>query len=113
MLRILSNGLVGLAAAAIVAGLGASQLAAGGPGATSMPAASGLVLVADGEACWYAVFQCAKKKSGIPGTGYVIHTNDFPGFRSGWWCKVLGPYGEKWEAQDAATQWGGYAKSGC
>lgn len=65
------------------------------------------------QACgWYAVFQCAKNPN-LGGPGYVIVTNNFPNFRPGWYCKVLGPFGSQGEAAQMARRYGGYAKSGC
>lgn len=65
------------------------------------------------QACgWYAIFQCGKNAN-LGGPGYVIVTNDFPNFRPGWYCKVLGPYGTQGEAAYVARQGGGYAKSAC
>lgn len=65
------------------------------------------------QACgWYAIFQCGKNPN-LGGPGYVIVTNDFPNFRPGWYCKVLGPFGTQWEAANTARQGGGYAKSAC
>ena len=62
---------------------------------------------------WYAIFQCARQSYGLRGPGYVIHTNDYPNFRPGFWCKVTGPYDQSWRAQQDASRWGGYIKRGC
>jgi hypothetical protein len=65
------------------------------------------------QACgWYAIFQCAKS-SRVGGPGRLIWTSDYPNFRPGWWCRVMGPYGSRGEAVDAADEYGGYAKRAC
>jgi hypothetical protein len=65
------------------------------------------------QACgWYAIFQCARN-SGVGGPGRTIWTSDFPNFRPGWFCRVMGPFGTQGEAARTARTFGGYAKSAC
>ncbi len=123
MKRISWMGFSYLAAAALATGLGTGVLGAttgsvpadGTSVGSSAPAApaDGSFKVAAEFCDWYAIFECAKRRSGIGGPGYVIHTNDYPNFRKGWYCKVLGPYDSSGEASAVANQYGGYAKRGC
>jgi hypothetical protein len=65
------------------------------------------------QACgWYAVFECDHSRS-LGGPGYVIWTSNYPNFRPGWYCKVMGPFDSQGEASGAARRNGGYAKSAC
>lgn len=64
-----------------------------------------------GSCGWYAVFECSK--SGNPGgPGHTIFTSEYPNFRPGWYCKVMGP-SSKAVANSNANKYGGYAKSAC
>lgn len=65
------------------------------------------------QACgWYAIFQCAKNP-GVGGPGRLIYTSDYPNFRPGWYCRVMGPFGDRGRAVRRARRFGGYAKSAC
>jgi hypothetical protein len=64
------------------------------------------------ECGWYAIFQCAKSRR-VGGPGRVIWTSDFPNFRPGWFCRVMGPFSSRVQAVDRAEEFGGYAKSAC
>jgi len=83
------------------------------------------------QACGhYVILGCFKRRSratrrlndlGGPGVGgwagaRVVHTNDFPNFRNGWFCVADGPYGSRSEAMSIAWKEAvrdAYVKSGC
>lgn len=81
----------------------------GGQGRAVKPAGSYDLAQACG---WYAIFQCAKSRR-VGGPGRVIRTSDYPNFRAGWYCRVMGPFGSRGQAVDRADEFGGYAKSAC
>jgi hypothetical protein len=60
---------------------------------------------------WYAIFGCGHNPN-APGPGRVIWTNDYPNFRPGFYCNVIGPSSYD-RAVDNANRYGGYAKSAC
>ena len=77
------------------------------------------------QACWYAILACsntsgeARAWSNRHGVGRVINTSsdEFPNFRAGYYCVVIGPMGAG-QAQATARSYRGisptsYAKSGC
>jgi len=60
---------------------------------------------------WYAIFGCGHNPD-APGPGRVIWTDDYPNFRPGFYCNVIGPSSYD-RAVDNANRYGGYAKSAC
>lgn len=65
------------------------------------------------QACgWYAIFECAKNPR-VGGPGRLIDTSDYPNFRPGWYCRVMGPFGSRGQALRRANSFGGYVKSAC
>jgi hypothetical protein len=64
------------------------------------------------QACgWYAIFGCGHNPD-APGPGRVIYTDDYPNFRPGFYCNVIGPSSYD-RAVRNAERFGGYAKSAC
>lgn len=84
----------------------------------------------DGICGWYYILGCSRTQGGAwatlnrlggPGVGgwvgaNVVHTNDYPNFRNGWWCVADGPYRSRGEAGSIAWKEAvpdAYVKSGC
>jgi hypothetical protein len=64
------------------------------------------------QACgWYAIFSCGHNPN-AQGPGHVVWTSDYPNFRPGFYCNVIGPSSYD-SAVDNANRYGGYAKSAC
>ena len=86
-----------------------------GASAAAQPTLEGAGRLEVAQACgWYAVFQCDHKSS-VGGPGYVVWTSNYPNFRPGWYCRVMGPFGSQGEAAATARVYGnqGYPKSAC
>jgi hypothetical protein len=68
---------------------------------------------------WYAIFQCARSPNKLGGPGRSINTNNYPNFTPGWFCRVMGPFGSRTEAQFTVNRSSvysgsqGYVKNGC
>jgi hypothetical protein len=89
-------------------GLAAALLAS----SVSFPAAGEQGRIQVAQSCgWYAIFSCACNPQ-VGGPGYVIDTNEFPNFRPGYWCNVIGP-SDYYTATRNARSYGGYAKQAC
>jgi hypothetical protein len=111
-------------AGTVVAGLAMSASLAGaanGDGlATRAPAFGEPRMQLAANICgWYAIFQCARSPNNVGGPGRTINTNNYPNFAPGWFCRVLGPFGSRTEAQFSVNRGSvynggqGYVKNGC
>ena len=106
----ISTAVATLAALSCLAGVSAAAPASSDdPAKAVRPAGSYQVAQACG---WYAIFSCARNR-GVTGPGRTIHTDNYPNFRPGYYCKVMGPFRTRGEAAARADDYGGYAKSAC
>jgi hypothetical protein len=108
-MKLISTAVATIAALSCLVGVvAAAPVSSDGPANVAKPEGSYQVAQACG---WYAIFACARNR-GVTGPGRTIYTSDYPNFRPGYYCKVMGPF-SRGEAVSRANAYGGYAKSAC